>query len=484
MHRHFIGILIVQHAGEAFDHDYKLIKGRKGTCPETKLLCIFQDFPERDVVFIGGQDQPVHRSLANSPGRVVDHPFDRFFITWIYNNAEISHQVFDFLALVETDTAIDCIRDGHPAQGFLKGTALGIGPVKNRKILIAVMIAEFLFLYTVRYKFTFIIIRHGPDQFDLLALPVIGKQYFLDLSFVVLDYFIGHMKYALGTAVILFQLHHFHFIVVLLELQDVFNRGTTEGVDTLCIIPHHAYIFMHGPQEFDHFILSGVGILVLIDEDVFEFVLVLGKTLRYILQQFIKFKQEVIKIHRAVFKTTLYIGIIDLPDSRTVGPHILLLQSVVIPVFGRTDQGVLGRRYPVVHLVRLIQFIIEIHLVDNRFHHTLGIIRIINREIAGVADFLRFKTEDPGKDGVKRTNIKVTGFSIAKDLLHPLFHFLGSLIGKGQGQYIKRIHPVGGHQVNNAGGQYLGFTTACTRHNHDRPVFMQYRFPLPVVQAT
>ena len=152
------------------------------------------------------------------------------------------------------------------------------------------MIAEFLFLNAIDYKFSFLIITHGPHQLDLLSFLVLRKKDLLNLSLVILDHLIGHMQNALGTAVVLFQLDHFHIVVIFPELQNILNGGSAERVNTLCIIPYHTNILVHGTQEFDYFVLGGVGILVLINQDVFEFMLVFGKGLRDILQQFIEFQ--------------------------------------------------------------------------------------------------------------------------------------------------------------------------------------------------
>ena len=80
-------------------------------------------------------------------------------------------------------------------QCFFKSTALCIGTVQDSKIFIGKMIAEFLFLYGVGHKFSFIIIRHGAHQPDFFPFCIFSKQYFFDLSFIIFDNFIGYMQY-------------------------------------------------------------------------------------------------------------------------------------------------------------------------------------------------------------------------------------------------------------------------------------------------
>ena len=119
-------------------------------------------------------------------------------------------------------------------------------------------------------------------------------------------------------------------------------KGQTH-VDGLRIIAHHAHIFMCRTQQFDHLILRGVGILVLIDEDVFEFMLVFVKRLRKERKQLVKLQQQIVKIHRAILETPRHISFVDLRDGGAVGAHVFLLDAIIIGIILRIHQGVFGR---------------------------------------------------------------------------------------------------------------------------------------------
>ena len=127
-------------------------------------------------------------------------------------------------------------------------------------------------------------------------------------------------------------------------------------------------------------------------------------------------------------------------------------------------------------------FVVEIEFVDHGLDHRLGVIGIIDGKAAGVTDFIGFKTQDAGKDGVEGSDIKVAGFPVAEDMFYPFFHFLGRLIGKSEGENIESVYSTG-HQVDNAGGQHLGFAASGPRYDHDWSFLMEYSFPLPLVQS-
>ncbi len=80
------------------------------------------------------------------------------------------------------------------------------------------MIAHLLFLNGISHKAAFVIVGHGAGKYYLIALFVVRPQLFWYLVFVVAYYVVGYVQYGLCTTVILFQLHHFHILIVVLEL--------------------------------------------------------------------------------------------------------------------------------------------------------------------------------------------------------------------------------------------------------------------------
>jgi hypothetical protein len=69
---------------------------------------------------------------------------------------------------------------------------------------------------------------------------------------------------------------------------------------------------MHGSQQFGDLVLHRIGILVLIYQMYLNLRWYLCSTSGMVFQQFVHFQQQVIKIHRAVLKTAVNIGFIDL----------------------------------------------------------------------------------------------------------------------------------------------------------------------------
>ena len=142
------------------------------------------------------------------------------------------------------------------------------------------MVAHLLFLYSVRHKPALIIIRHGPRQHYLFAFCITCPQILGYLVFIIAYHIIGYVQYCLRAAVVLLQLHYFHILIIVLELQNVLHRGPAKRVDALCIVSHYAYVLMSCPQHFYDRILCKVRILVLIYKYILETSLVFCQRLR------------------------------------------------------------------------------------------------------------------------------------------------------------------------------------------------------------
>ena len=125
--------------------------------------------------------------------------------------------------------------------------------------------------------------------------------------------------------------------------------------------------------------------------------------------------------------------------------------------------------------------VVQVQLMDHRLQHALGVIGIVDREVGRVADLGGLPAQDAGEDRVEGADVEVARVAAPKDVLHPLFHLLGGLVGEGQGQYVEGIHPVG-HQVGDAVGEDLCFPAPCPGHDHQGSVHMGHCFTLPFIQ--
>ena len=95
---------------------------------------------------------------------------------------------------------------------------------------------------------------------------------------------------------------------------------------------------------------------------------------------------------------------------------------------------------------------------------------------------LGFLSQHTGKDGVKGSHIQITGILHTHQLSDTVFHLPGSLIGKGQSQYLPGLDTLL-QQVSNLVGKYTCLSRAGTRNDKRRSFTVFHSLPLSRVQV-
>ena len=98
------------------------------------------DFPQTDLLAAGTINHLINSSSTNTASRIIDDTLESLLIIRISHQTEISNDILDFLALIETQSTINAVRDTLLAEFFLKTTALRIRTVKDGKITILAVI--------------------------------------------------------------------------------------------------------------------------------------------------------------------------------------------------------------------------------------------------------------------------------------------------------------------------------------------------------
>ena len=105
---------------------------------------------------------------------------------------------------------------------------------------------------------------------DGQALTSVRPQVLRGSPGVVGDYRVGGLENRLGGPIVLIENDHPSIWIVLLEVPNVADVRTSKLVDRLVGVTDHAQVSMRCGQLFDQHVLSAVGVLVLIHEDVPE----------------------------------------------------------------------------------------------------------------------------------------------------------------------------------------------------------------------
>ena len=268
---------------------------------------------------------------------------------------------------------------------------------------------------------------------------ILAEDILANLSFVLANQRVSCLNDELRRTVVLLQFKEARALrVLLLEIEDIVDIGTSETIDALRIVANHTYTTMFLCQLQHNSLLRIVRVLILVDQHIVETLYVLLTDILMLMKQLISLHQQVVEIHGVSLSATLRVPIIYISHLRT-----LLLDIVCRPRAGlvgtRHQQMVLGHRDTVGHTGRLVNLVIELHLFDNVLDKRTRIGLIINREIAVKAYDLSFSAKNTCKDRVECAHLQTLSPLLPHKASYAFLHLTGSLVGKGQRQDVPRL---------------------------------------------
>ena len=253
--------------------------------------------PETHLVLMGTVSNLHHRSSTDSTSRIVDDTLDSLFIIRIRHQTEISNNILNFLALVETQSAIDAIRNTLLSKLLLEAAALGIGTVENGKITILASILAPDTLHILRHNHRLFLVAVSRLILNLLTLRILAEHILRNLVAVMLDQTVSRLNDSLGRTVVLFQFEETRIVTIFCrkissERQYIIDISSSKTINTLRIISYSTYgfLFHYIIEQSKYFFLNIICILILI----YHYVL---KNFTILFQYIISFYKKPISIN-------------------------------------------------------------------------------------------------------------------------------------------------------------------------------------------
>ena len=222
--------------------------------------------------------------------------------------------------------------------------------------------------------------------------------------------------------------------VVLLEVEDVLDVGATEPVNRLGVVSNYAEVFTPCRELLNDQVLSEVGVLVLVYQNVREFVLVLQEQIGKIPQQDVHLEQKVVEVHGLRSEAAVLISAVNLRNARPAGLVVFGHNLRVVGVSAGVDEVVFGVADSSLDAGGLVDFVVHAQPFDDVLNQRPAVLRVVDGEVAGVVDPLALHAENAGKNAVERSHPNVTGFAFANDLPDAFLHLAGGLVRKRQRQ--------------------------------------------------
>ena len=208
------------------------------------------------------------------------------------------------------------------------------------------------------------------------------------------------------------------------------DGGAPEAVDGLVVVAHHADVAVTTGQQGGQVVLEGVGVLILVDEDIVEFVLVVFPHVLVLIQQADGVEDQVVKVQRPrvpkallIFYVYLrYLEQIHVSGGLLAGQERLGQQLLVLGL-GDLAQNGPGGKDLVVHVLGLQDLLDDpervVGVVDGK-----GLVK---------AQLVRVPAQDAQTGGVEGGGPDVVG-GVSQFGGQPLLQLPGGFVGEGDGQ--------------------------------------------------
>ncbi len=252
---------------------------------------------EGDPASAGEAGQLGHRGVAHAALGHVDDAPPADLVVGVDQHPQVGEDVLDLLAVVELGAAHHLVGDLAADHGLLEGPALGVGPVEDGDVtppqaLVAAQADDL-----VGHPLGLVVLVLGPVADDLVAGALVGPERLRLPGDVVGDDGVGGVEDGLGRAEVLVEGDGGGVRKGLLEVEDVRDVGAPESVDRLVAVPHHHDVAVAAGQLDGQRVLHGVGVLVLVDQDVGEAVAVVLEDVGVLVEEADGVQQQVVEVH-------------------------------------------------------------------------------------------------------------------------------------------------------------------------------------------
>ena len=389
--------------------------------------------------------QELHGGIAQAALGHVDDAFEGEIIGGGMHDAQIGERVTDFGALVKARSTDHAVRQPKGDEAVLELAHLERGAHQDGDLVELVAVAlQRLDLLADRARFLLGI--PGARHRDLFARILVGAQGLAEPALVVGDEMRGGGEDVGGRAIIALQPDHSRAGKILLEAQDVVDLGAAPAVDRLIVVADAADVLRALAEQPQPQILRDVGVLVLVDQGVFEPRLILREHGGMLPEQPDAFEQEVAEIGGVEHFQPILIGGIELSapavrEARCLaGRHPVGREPAILPAV--EEAGEQARRPALLVDVRGFQHLLEeADLVVN----------VQNGEIGFQPDELGMPPQDFHADGVEGAEPRHALDGLAEHSSDALLHLACRLVGEGNGENAVRVHVPGLDQPGHAG---------------------------------
>ncbi len=458
----------------------------------------------------------------------IDDALEGQIVGRLRDDAQISQRIADFGALVEARPADDAIGQAELDEALFEFAHLERGPHQNGDFvermvfaLLAGVALQLLDFLADRAGFLFGIPAAGDLNF--FAQHVLGAQRLAEAAFVMGDQLRSGGENMAGASIVALKPDDLGAGKVMIEAQNVIDLGAAPAIDRLVVIADAADVFLRchsGARRF-LFVIPGRGeaanpesrgsamsldsgsdpsgrpgmtaedgalacdsnrkpqilrdirVLILVDQNIFEALLILPKNIRVLAEQADTFQKKIAEVGGVECFETFLVRDVE------------LLALAIGEAGGFAGRNLVGRQPAVFPAVqnhrknaRRPAFFVELFGFQYLLDEADLVVDVQNREIRLQADHFGVAAQDFHANRMERAHPRHALDHLADHLADAVLHLARRLVGEGDGQDLARMRAAEIEDVGDARGQNAGFSGSRAGQHQDRPVQGLHCFPL------
>ena len=413
----------------------------------------------------------VQRLVPDLALRLIDNAEQPFLIRMVADQLQVCDGIAYLLAVVEARASHHAVWDRTLGKGTLYGAGLRIGAVQYGKIVEATRgaVRAGLCHHAVDgvhngAGFCHLILRRAQD--DFFALTGARPKVFAPTPLIMRNNPVRRLQNGTGRAIVLLQLDDPRIAEAPVEAENILDGRPAELVNGLVIVTHHHQVMVPAGQNDRQLQLCLVGILILVDADVAEFLLIVFPDVIARAEQAHCLHDDIIKVHRV--------------GARQLGGILPVNGSnLPCPVIGTSRLGGILRRAQFIllpadgihHAPDGKLPVIDIHPLEDRGQRFLLIFGVVNGKGTIIPDAVPVPAEHTHTHGMEGSRPDILCHLLVTQLFdQPLAYLACCLVGKGDCQ-----HPVGRAGIGDKLRQDTGFNFGGTQRRVRRSRRLQFR---------
>ena len=431
---------------------------------------------------VGVGDQRLLGLGAQSAPRRVEDAAQGDRVIGVGDGLEVGQRVLDLAALVEARAADDAVGDAGTHQHLLQRAGLRVGAVEDRdvapveRLLVLVLVggpggarSRGQPVDLADDEAGLVVVGVGGVHRDERPRSGGGPQVLRAAPLVAGDDSVGGGEDVLRRAVVLLQQDGGGAGEVALELLDVADRGTTEGVDRLVGVADDGelagrHLVRPGADQRAHqHVLGVVRVLVLVDQDMTEAAVVVLGDGRVIGEQPDRAHDEVVEVQGVGLREApLVLGVRGGDDARdrVVGGGVRELRGA--------HQLVLLVRDPRRHHFRREALDVDVLRLEDHLDEALGVLRVVDGERGGQPRRGMLGAQDPHARGVEGRHPHPPRVRPDQPA-DALAHLGGGLVREGDRQDLPGPRPARGQEIRDAVRERARLAGPGARHDEQGP---------------